>query len=444
MADNGINLIAGVDDKLRVRDAFFMGLQHVLAMDLYIVPIIISGILALSTSDTAFLIQMTFLAAGLATLIQTGFGIKLPVMQGPSYVPIGAVVAIGKGLGMAAVMGAMIPGALIIALLGKPLRQFGGIVRRIIPPIVGGTVIIVVGIALMPIAIQGVYTAHGDIGTNCLVGVATASLLVFFTIFGTRLKGIGQMLRLVSVLLSLSLGTLMASFFGMVDFTPVASAAWVALPRPFPFGPPTFDLYACLTMAFIYFVVLVETTGTWFAVSAVTGKELDNESLNGGAMGEGLGCLIGSLFGGLPVTGYSTNAGIIAITGVASRWAVMAGGVILIALGLMPKLTSLIACIPEPVICGVFGVICVIIAMNGFRVVRDIPLDERSMLVIGLPILVTLAAVLMPKELLYSLPRFAGYLLSSGIAVGAVSAIIFNLILPEQKVEQGRVGEQEE
>ena len=363
-------------------------------------------------------------------------------MQGPSYVPIGAVVAIGKGLGMSAVMGAMIPGAILVTLLGRPLKQFGGIVRRIIPPIVGGTVIIVVGIALMPIAIEGVYTAPGDVGANGLVAVATASLLVFFTILGARLEGVGQLLRLISVLISLALGTLLASFLGMVDFAPVADAAWVALPRPFPFGMPTFDLYAVLTMVFIYFVVLVETTGTWFAVSAVTGKELKDESLNGGAMGEGLGCLVSSLFGGLPVTGYSTNAGIIAITGVASRWVVMAGGVILIVLGLMPKFTNLIACIPTPVINGVFSVICVIIAMNGFRVVRDIRLDERGMLVIGLPILVTLVAVLMPKELLYSLPRFVGYVVSSGIAVGAVSAIFFNLILPESKEPQSPTSEE--
>src|SRR5699024_4521171 len=124
---------------------------------------------------------------------------------------------------------------------------------------------------------------------------------------------------------------------------PVASASWFALPKVFGYGMPTFDLTAVLTMIFIYFVILIESTGTWFAVSSVTGEKVSEQQINGGTGGEGLGCTVGSIIGGMPVTGYSTNAGIIAVTGVASKRAIIAAGGILMALGLMPKLTTLIS-----------------------------------------------------------------------------------------------------
>ncbi|MGI9862550.1 solute carrier family 23 protein [Moorella naiadis] len=425
-----VNLLVGIDDKLNIVQAFVLGLQHVLAMDLYIVPIILAGLLSLDTAHTALFIEMTFIAAGIATLIQAGVGMRLPVMQGPSYVPLGALAAIGKSLGLSSMIGSLMPGALIIAILGYPLRLLGRIIKAFIPPIVAGTVIIVVGIALMPIALQSIYTASGSAGINGLIAFISAALLVFFVILGTRLQGYGRFIRLASVILALAGGTLAASLFGSVDFSPVAKAPWIALPQLLPFGVPVFDFNAVLTLIFIYFVVLVETTGTWFAVAAVTDAELNDTRLNGGAVGEGIGCFLGSFFGGTPVTGYSTNAGIIAITGVGSRWAIIAGGIILIILGMIPKLMNVIACIPGTVINGVFGVVCVVIAMNGFRVVRQVELDERNMLVVGLPILLTLAATLMPKDLLYSLPNFINYLVSSGIAVGALSAVVLNLIIP--------------
>ena len=120
-------------------------------------------------------------------------------------------------------------------------------------------------------------------------------------------------------------------------------------------------------------------------------------------------------------------------TGVASRMAVLAAGIILVLLGLMPKLMNLIASIRLPVIYGVFSVVCVIITMNGFRIIKNITLNERNMLVIGLPILLTLFAALMPQEILFGLPSLANYVVSSGITVGALAAVIINLIIPKMK-----------
>ncbi|MCE5170406.1 purine permease [Paenibacillus profundus] len=434
-------LVVGVDDKISMGKAFILGLQHVLAMDLYIAPIIIAGLLSLSAADTSFFIQMCFLGTGIATLIQTGFGLRLPVVQGPSYVPIGAIGAIGSKLGLGAMTGSLIPGALLMILLGMPLKWFAKAVRRVIPPLVGGTVILIVGISLMPTGMNNIYRAPGDLWTNILIAAISAGVLIACMLLGRQSRGLGTVSRLISVIVAIVVGTVVASFLGTVDFAPVADADWVSLPSFFPFGAPVFDLSAILTMMFVYFIILIETTGTWFVISSITGKELTDERLNRAAAGEGLGCFVGALFGGTPMTGYSSNAGLIAVTGVGSRMAIMAGGGILIALGLMPKLSAAITCIPEPVINGIFGVVCVAIVVNGLKVIQFVDLDERAMMIIGVPILLTMAVTVLPQGALDGLPDFAVYVLSSGITVGALAALILNLLIPssKQKAQQESV-----
>ncbi|MFD0870851.1 Putative purine permease ygfU [Chlamydia abortus] len=433
--DDSIHLIVGVDEKIGYGKALLLGLQHVLAMDLYIAPIIIAGLLSFDSVNTSFFIQMCFFATGIATLIQVGFGIKLPVVQGPSYVPIGAIGAIGSKLGLGAVTGSLIPGALLIAVLGYPLKLFAKAVRKIIPPIVGGTVIVVVGISLMPIAANNIYGSPGSIGDNVLIAAVSAGALGVCILLGRKMSGTGTFFRLVSVIVAIIVGTITASFFGKVDFSPVLAANWFSLPKLFPFGTPVFDWSAMLTMVFVYLIILIETTGTWFVVSSVTGKELTEERLNRAAGGEGLGCFVGALVGSTPMTGYSSNAGLIAVTGVASRMAIMAGGVLLVCLGLLPKLSALITCVPEPVINGIFGIVAIAVLTNGMKVIQHISINERNMLIIGVPILLTVAVTVLPKEVLQGLPDFANYVLSSGIAVGALATVVLNLIIPEKKRE---------
>ena len=440
--EQNTNIIVNIDEKISYGKAFLLGMQHVLAMDLYIAPIIIAGLLSLDSMNTTFFIQMCFLAAGLATLIQTIGGLRLPVVQGPSYVPIGALAAIGGKLGLGAVFGSLLPGALIIAVLGYPLKWFAKAVHKIIPPLVGGTVIVIVGISLMPSAFNSIYSAPGNVGHNVLIAFVSAAVLIICILLGRKKKGYGTFFRLVSVILAIIAGTITASLFGTIDFSSVKEASWISFPSLFPFGKPIFNLQAIVTMIFIYLVILIETTGTWFVVSTVTGSELDEKRLNRASVGEGIGCFVGSLFGGTPMTGYSSNAGIIAITGVASRMAIISAGIILVALGLIPKLSAVITCIPEPVINGIFGVVCVAIVMNGLKVIQNVVIDDRNMMVIGVPILLTVGTMVLPKEILNSVPDFANYILSSGTAVGAIATVILNLIIPQERRKTASVNQE--
>ncbi|TRZ40665.1 purine permease [Niallia circulans] len=428
-------------ENISVGKSIFLGLQQVLAMDLFIPPIILAGLLSFSVADSALLIQMTFIACGIATIIQAGFAMRLPVMQGPSFVPLSALAAIGTTSGIGAMIGSLIPGALIVALLGYPLKVYSKVVRKIIPPIVAGTVIVVVGLSLMPSAINSIYSAEGSFGENILIATITAAILIFCMYVGEKAKSKWKYIKVVSVVLALIIGSIIASFFGLVHFDSLKTAAWFQMPGLFSFGMPEFNLHAIIVMIVVYLIVTIETTGTWFTVSKVTGEELDDKRLNGGALGEGLGCFVGSFFGGTPVTGYSSNAGIIAITGVKSRKPIIVGGVILVLLGMMPKLTSLIACIPSVVVNSVFAILCVVIMMNGFKVIKDEAFTERNMLVIGVPIMLALFAVLMPADVLAGLPEIVTYFVSSGTAIGAIAALVLNLVLPQKKDDKVKVND---
>ncbi|UOQ84833.1 nucleobase:cation symporter-2 family protein [Gracilibacillus salinarum] len=430
-------------ENISIGKSLFIGLQHVLAMDLFIPPIILAGLLSFSVTDSALLIQMTFIACGLATLIQAGFAMKLPVMQGPSFVPLSALAAIGTTSGVGAMIGSLIPGALLIALIGKPLKLFSKVVKRFIPPIVAGTVIVVVGISLMPSAINSIYGGEGTFNQNMLIAFITAAVLVICMYFGEKVTSF-KFIKVASVILALGIGTIVASFFDLVDFSAVGEASWFALPSIFAFGVPTFDINAILIMLAIYLIIVIETTGTWFTVGEVTEEKLDDKRLNGGAFGEGLGCFVGSFFGGTPVTGYSSNAGIIAITGVKSRKPILAGGIILLLLGMMPKLMNIIASIPEVVINGVFAILCVVIMMNGFKVIKKAPFTERNMIVIGVPILLALFAVLLPADAMSTLPQIVTYFVASGTAVGAIGALILNFILPAKNDDKTTDAEAED
>src|SRR5699024_2368667 len=252
-------------------------------------------------------------------------------------------------------------------------------------------------------------------------------------VLGARATKALKILKLCSVLLAIAVGTVVAAFYGMVDFSPVAEASWIALPGILQYGPPQFELGAVLTLAVIYLIVLVESTGTWFAVGGVTGKKITDRVITGGVRAEGMGCVVAPVIGGMPVTGYATNAGVIAITGVGSKRVIICTGGILIALGLIPKFSTLIASIPEVVIMGAFCIVTVIIAMNGVKVLGNVAMSERNMLVIGVPILVTLAASTIPDGLKESLPTVFQYFIEGGMALGAVAALVLNLILPRDR-----------
>ena len=422
-------LVAGIDDKIPVGKSIVLGLQHILSMDLYIMPLILGGAIGLQGGNLSFFLQMSFFACGIATLLQSGMFMKYPIAQGPSYVPLGALCMIGATMGIPTMIGSLIPGALIVILLGVT-KLFSKFIRKAIPPFIGGIIILIVGLTLVPTAVTGVFSTTGNLTVNAISGSVTFVVLLLCMVLQYCLKNSG-LLHMCSVIIALVVGTLVAVTMGGADFSSVSNAAWFVLPQPFHFGLPQFNLSACLLMVVVYLFVMLDTTGTWFTVKAITGADLNDRRIDRGTIGEGLDCLVGACFGGTPMTGYSSNAGLIAITKVASRRAMIAGGTILVVLGFCPKLMAIITSLPTPVINGVFAMVAMTLIANGIKMVKDTVLDDRATLILGVAVMCGASTMILPDDVVSAAPQFVQFFLSSGIAVGGTAAILLQLLLPK-------------
>lgn len=431
-------LTVGTEDDVSWKQSFLLGLQHLLAMDVYVVPFIVAMTVGFSSGQSAILIQSTFIAAGIATIIQSGLLMKMPVAQGASFIPIGAIAGItlanGGGIeGWGTAMGASFVGAVVVTILGFT-GLFHKLIDSFVPSIVGGTIIFCVGLSLMPAAINdNIYkSAVGTIGQNIFLAVITGIVMIGCSILGNHSSKGGRIFRISSVIIALFIGSILASFMGILDLTPVAEAKWFSMPQ-FIFKDFTFsfDFSAIATMLIIYIVLLAETTGTWLAVSNVTKVPLNKDHLNRGVIGEGLGCMAAALLGTTPVTGYSSNAGIITITGIASRRVFLAAGGLFIIFGLSGKLSALISSIPSAVIGGVFALVCGVIAMSGFQVLKKEKMGQKATYIVSIPILLVVALTFLPSDYLNSLPTMVRYLFGSPIATASLTAIILNKLLPQ-------------
>ena len=413
---------------------FFLGLQHVLTMNIYVAPLILASLLASNAEQTATLIQMTFIASGIATLIQVGFGIQLPVMQGPSFVPLGALAIVGKKYGIPVMIGSMIPGALAITLLGQPFQILGKFMKTWITPLVGGSITLVIGVSLIPLALQTIGTLPGNATTNFGVAGLTCSLLTFLAhlkLPSARWQGL---LQSSSVILALLLGTGLMSLWSTAEKSSTPEVvAWFSVPQWMPFGTPQFQLEPLILISLVYGVILVETIGTWYVVGTVIEHPIDEKLINRGGLGEGLGCLIAALFGSTPVTGYAANAGILSITKNHSRWVAVAVGLQLLAIGLIPKFIHFLASIPTQAMLGVFLAACGVIAYNGYLLIQKFGWTLRNQVIAGTPVLLSILISLIPQSWVQSHPASISPFFSSGISVGALTAIALNRIWPERQ-----------
>lgn len=432
-------LLVGPDEKISATEATLLGLQHVLAMDVYVPPIILAGMLAMGAADSTGLLQATFLAAGIGTILQTALFMKMPVSQGPSFVPLsaaaGVVMASGglKGAGMATLLGALVIGAVLLILLGLS-GVFQKVINYLVPAVVGGTIITCVGLSLIPSALNdNIFEASGSIYQNMELAAVTALALLVCVGISIRFPRVQKLFKAGSIVITLLVGTALSASMGRFDWHSVATAPWFSLPqRTILHWGIHFDATAIFTFIVIYAILTTETTGTWFAMGAVTNHTITKKQWNRGIVGEGLSCLIAAFTGTTPVTGYSTNAGIISITGVASKRAFISAGCWFIVLGFFTKLSAFLAAIPAPVIGGVFAIITVTIMLNGLNVIRKLQTGESDIYVIGLPIILTIALVLLPKHVLNAAPTMLQYLLGSPVAIAAITAIILNILMPRR------------
>jgi len=435
---------AAVDQKLPLPRCAALGLQHVLVMyaGTVAVPLIVGGALGLSKADIAFLINADLLAAGIATLIQAlglwRFGIRMPVMMGVTFAAVGPMIAIGvdPSLGLPAIYGATIVagifGMLIAPLMGRLLGVF--------PPLVTGTVITLIGVSLMGVAInwagggqpssmqmvEGVQHAvfNPDYGDPAKLAIAAMVLAVVIAI---SRYGRGLVAN-IAVLLGIVVGVVVSLLLGRMSFDGLNDAPWLALTTPFHFGLPTFHFSAIISMCIVMMITLVESTGMFLALGAITGRPMTPDLLTRGLRADGLGTVIGGVFNTFPYTSFSQNVGLVTVTGVRSRYVAVAGGLILIALALVPKLAHVVASVPSFVLGGAGIVMFGMVAATGVRILGSIDFgaNRHALYVIAISIGLGLIPTLSPT-LFQHLPAWTHPITHSGIVLGTVAAVLLNL-----------------
>ncbi|WP_296195367.1 nucleobase:cation symporter-2 family protein [uncultured Microbacterium sp.] len=421
---------------------FPLGLQHVLALyaGAVAVPLIVGGALGYSAGDLAFLISADLFIAGIATIVQSvgfwRFGVRLPLMQGVTFAAVGPMIAIGQQHGITTVFGSVIAVGLFMILVAPFFAQL----LRFFPPIVTGTVILIIGLSLMKVAAGWIATgSSADEPGAPPVNVAFAFGTLLFIVLVERFAPAA--LARVSVLLGLVLGTVAALFVpGMVNWSHVGDAAWFAFVTPFHFGLPTFEVFSILSMLIVGLVIMTETTGDMVAVGEIVDKPVTRRQLADGLRADGLGTLLGGMFNTFPYTAFAQNVGLVSLTGVRSRYvATMAGG-ILIVLGLIPKVASIVEGVPRAVLGGAGIALFGMVAASGIRTLTKVKFNNKNVLVVALSVGVALLPTVTPT--IYDrFPDWFQLIFDSGISAGAIVAILLNLLLNSDQMRAQQASE---
>ncbi|GHE71983.1 nucleobase:cation symporter-2 family protein [Streptomyces capitiformicae] len=427
-----------VDEVPPVRQLAAFGLQHVLAMyaGAVAVPLIVGGAMRLPPADLAYLITADLLICGIATLIQCvgvwRFGVRLPIMQGCTFAAVSPMVLIGtEGGGLPAIYGSVIVAGLAIMLLAP---VFGRLLR-FFPPLVTGTVILIIGLSLLPVA--GNWAAGGvgaeDFGEPRNLALAAFVLLV---VLGVQ-RFAPVFLSRIAVLIGIVVGLAVAVPFGFTDFGGVKEADWLGISTPFHFGAPTFEVSAIVSMLVVALVTMTETTGDLIAVGEMTDREVKPRSLADGLRADGFSTVLGGVFNTFPYTAYAQNVGLVGMTRVRSRWVVAAAGGILVLLGLLPKLGAVVAAIPAPVLGGAGLVMFGTVAASGLRTLARVDFQGNGNLTI---VAVSVAVGMLPVGVPTAYEKFPDWfqtVMNSGISAGCLTAIVLNLLFNHLPAKAG-------
>ena len=409
-----------------------LGIQHVLAMFVsnVTVPIIIAGAAGLPEAQTTLMIQAAMFVAGICTLVQAlgigPIGARLPIVMGTSFGFVPVLIPIAVGMGVPAALGAGLCGGIAMALVGLFLRH----VRFLFPPVVTGTFVIMIGTLLMPVGFAYIGGGFGapDFGAPHHLLLAG---LVMITTIGLHQFGRGIWSEM-SPLIGLVAGFIAALIFGYVDLSIVGSANWFSLPVPFAIGIE-FHLAAILPVVLLAVVTCAESIGDIVGVTVGgADREPTEKELSGGVMADGLSSVFAAIFNAYPQISFSQNVGIVALTGVVSRYVVAIGGAFLVIAGLLPKFGAVIGGIPNSVLGGAVVIMFGMIASAGIKMISGIEFNKRNMLILAMSLATALG--LPAQEGLYAAySENTQAIIESGLLPGSIVAILLNLVLPRSE-----------
>ena len=412
-----------------------LGLQHVLAFyaGAVIVPLLIASSLNLDAETTIHLINADLLTCGIATIIQSmgigkHIGVRLPIVQGVTTTAVSPIIAIGLGAtdgegGVASLP--TIYGAIIVAgLFTFFAAPVFGKVLRFFPPVVTGSVLLVMGTSLLAVSANDfVNYAEGVPATrDLLYGFGTLAVIILVQRFSSGFVGT------LAVLIGLVLGTGVALALGDASFSEVSSSPALGITTPFYFGMPQFNLVAIFSLIIVMIITMVETTGDVFATGEIVKKRIRRDDVVRAIRADGVSTLVGGVMNSFPYTCFAQNVGLVRLTNVKSRWVAVAAAGFMIVLGLLPKAGAVVAAIPSPVLGGASLALFANVAWVGLQTIAKSDLsDGRNSVIVtsalGLAMLVTFK-----PEVASAFPEWAQTFVSSGMSIGAITAILLNLL----------------
>ena len=434
MADTRPEPTHPADEMLSHRRLAALGLQHVLVMyaGAVAVPLIIGRAMKLPPVQVALLVNADLLCCGIATIIQSLgatalFGIRLPVMMGVTFVAVGPMLAMANDptIGLPGIFGAIIVAGIFTMIVAQDI----GHVMPLFPPVVTGTIIFMIGITLMRVGVNWAAGAPAPdlpgYGDPLHIGMA---LLVLAAILLITRFGRGYIAN-IAVLLGIVIGAGVAAAIGKMSFAKVVAAPWFQLVQPLQFGSPTFLPAAVIPMCVVMVVVMIESSGMFLAVGEMAGRPASQQDVTRGLRANGLGTLVSGLFNSFALTSFSQNIGLVGVTGVKSRFVCVAGGVILMAMGCIPKLGALVEAIPIFVLGGAGIVMFGMVSATGLRILSEVDFksDTTNILVVGAAIAIGLVPLIEPR-VLAGMPPQLGPFLHSGILMTAATAVLLNFL----------------
>lgn len=432
-SEASINNIYNLNGKVPLHRAIPFGFQHILAMFVAnIAPIlIVSGACGLTAQDTARLIQTAMIIAGIGTLIQLfpiwRIGSRLPVVMGISFTFVSVFCYVGPKYGYSAVIGAILIGGLVEAILGLFAKYW----RRIITPLVAACVVTSIGFSLLSVGANSFAggTGSADFGSwqNWLLGGVTLLACILFNLFA---KG---HLKQLSVLFGLIVGYILALCLGKVDFSALQDVSIVSLPQILPYKP-TFNLNAIISVIMIFLVSATETIGDTSALtSTVLSREASDKEISGSLACDGLVSSLSACFGCLPITSFSQNIGLIAMTKVVNRFCIATGAIIMIVAGIFPAVGAVLATLPEAVLGGCTIMMFGTIVVSGLQMLSNCGFSQRNITIAALSLAIGLGFTQAP-EMFAIFPDIVKTVFGENcVAVVFLVSIILDLVIPKEK-----------
>ncbi len=443
------DLVFGLDDKPGFAPSLFAALQHVLASFIGIITptLIVGGVLGLG-SEIPYLVSMALIVSGVGTFIQARrfgpVGSGLLCVQGTSFAFLSAILSAGflvkaRGGGPEEILATINGVCFFAAFVEIFLSRFIDKLRRIVTPVVTGTIITIIGLSLIKVAMTDIAGGFGAPDLGSLENLGLAALVLSTIVILNRFQW--QVLRLSAVIIGLSVGFAVAWSMGKVDFSGLSSLSAITIPSPFKYGF-NFEFAAFLPIAIIFLITPLETTGDLTANSMISKQPVRGplyiKRIKAGVLADGINSAIAAMFNSLPMTTFSQNNGVIQLTGVASRHVALFIAGILVLLGLFPIVGGVLQQMPKPVLGGATLIMFGTVAIAGIKILSESGLNRRNMLIAAISIGMGLGVAGVP-EVLQAMPEGVKNIIGSPVSIGAFTAITLNLFLPLEPSERKAV-----